>query len=52
MISNEALILILYFIVNILTGVCIGLLDSRNFWKKKWEEAIKDENICNRGDKK
>lgn len=45
MISNENLICFLYIIITFLTGTIYGLLDSRNFWKKKWEEAIKDENI-------
>lgn len=40
--SNETLILILFLIVNILTGACIGLLDSRNYWRKQWE---KDEEF-------
>ena len=36
--SNETLIVILFIATNILSGVCIGLLDSRNFWRRKWEE--------------
>ncbi len=36
--TNENLILVLFIITNILTGICIGLLDSRNYWRKKWEE--------------
>lgn len=38
MIDNETLILIMYLIISILSGVCISLLDSRNYWRKKWEE--------------
>lgn len=43
--SYETLIIILYIIINFLVGAVFGLLDSRNFWRKKWEEAIKDENL-------
>lgn len=43
--SNETLIFILYIIITFCTGIIFGLLDSRNFWRKKWEEAIKDENL-------
>ena len=44
MISNETLILILFLLINILTGCIFGLLDSRNFWRKKYEEVL-NENI-------
>lgn len=48
--SNETLIILLFFITNILTGICLGLLDSRNYWRKKWEKD--EEYILNnlRGD--
>lgn len=48
MISNETLIVILFFVVNILTACVFGLLDSRNFWRKKYEEVLSNENICSR----
>lgn len=38
MIDNETLILILFLLINILTSICLGLLDSRNYWRRKWEE--------------
>ena len=32
------LIIILFLIVNVQTGIIMSLLDSRNYWRKKWNE--------------
>ena len=45
MIDNETLIVIMYLIIITLTNVCISLLESRNYWRKKWEED--EEYIIN-----
>lgn len=34
MLDKDGLIVILFIIVNILTGIIWGLMDSRNYWKK------------------
>lgn len=41
--DNETLIIILFFITNILTAICLGLLDSRNFWRDKWKKEIESD---------
>lgn len=38
MIDNETLIFILFLAVSILSAICVSILDSRNYWRKKWEE--------------
>lgn len=46
MISNDTLILILFLLINIQTGIIMGLLDSRRFWRRKYdEEVLFNENI-------
>ena len=51
--TNETLIIILFLIINVLSGVCLGLLDSRNYWRKQWEkdEEYIIKNIRGKNDK-
>ncbi len=37
---SSDLLVILFLITNIQTGVIMALLDSRDYWKKKWKESI------------
>ena len=49
MLDKDGLIVILWIIVNILTGIIWGLMDSRNYWKKKWEQDEEDILLYIRG---
>lgn len=37
---SSYLLIILFFIINIQFGLIMALLDSRNYWKKKWKESV------------
>lgn len=37
---SSDLLIFLFLIINIQTGLIIALLDSRNYWKKKWKEIF------------
>ena len=41
---SSDIIIILFLLINIQTGLIIALIDSRNYWKKKWKDLI-DENM-------